>query len=82
MYLLLEVLFCTVIIKILVSLKNATLLFIFYRYKGDISTEQREALLGLLRSQSHESITPEIRRELQHAQCRDIEDQNPKMDET
>lgn len=52
------------------------------RYKGDISSEQREALLGLLRFQSHESITPEVRRELQHAKCRDLEDQVPKMDET
>lgn len=47
------------------------------RYKGDISTEQREALLGLLRKQSHRTITPEIRRELQHAKCRDVEMTEP-----
>lgn len=47
------------------------------RYKGDISTEQREALLGLLRKQSHRTITPEIRRELQHARCRDVEMTEP-----
>lgn len=43
------------------------------RYKSDISTEQREALLGLLKKQSHHTITPEIRRELQHAKCRETE---------
>ncbi|EFN89984.1 bystin [Harpegnathos saltator] len=43
------------------------------RYKSDISSEQKEALLNLLKKQSHHSITSEIRRELQHAKCRDIE---------
>uniref|UniRef100_A0A7G3AD46 Putative cell adhesion complex protein bystin n=1 Tax=Lutzomyia longipalpis TaxID=7200 RepID=A0A7G3AD46_LUTLO len=52
------------------------------RYKNDISSEQKEVLLGLLRKQSHPKLTPEIRRELLAAKCRDIEvpiDQ--KMDE-
>ncbi|CAB3237235.1 unnamed protein product [Arctia plantaginis] len=43
------------------------------RYKADISTEQRDALLELLRKQSHHTITPEIRRELHAAKCRDEE---------
>ncbi|KAK5646280.1 hypothetical protein RI129_004744 [Pyrocoelia pectoralis] len=43
------------------------------RYKADISTEQRETLLELLRAQSHPQITSEIRRELQSAKCRDAE---------
>ncbi|XP_011504521.1 PREDICTED: bystin [Ceratosolen solmsi marchali] len=43
------------------------------RYKSDISSEQKEALLELLKKQSHHTITPEIRRELQAAKCRDIE---------
>lgn len=43
------------------------------RYKGDISSEQREALLALLRAQPHHTITLEIRWELQHATCRDVE---------
>ncbi|KAK6633304.1 hypothetical protein RUM44_003905 [Polyplax serrata] len=64
------------------TLWHQSLLTFVQRYKGDISSEQREALLGLLRFQSHESITPEVRRELQHAKCRDLEDQVPKMDET
>ncbi|XP_012058201.1 PREDICTED: bystin [Atta cephalotes] len=52
---------------------HQALLTFVQRYKSDISSEQKEALLGLLRKQSHHSITPEIRRELQHAKCRDIE---------
>lgn len=47
------------------------------RYKSDISTEQREALLELLKRKSHPTITPEIRRELQAAKCRDIEMSEP-----
>ncbi|XP_077519508.1 bystin [Amblyomma americanum] len=49
------------------------------RYKGDISSEQKEALLVLLRAQPHHSITPEIRWELQHATCRDVEVPEPMM---
>ncbi|CAN7999069.1 unnamed protein product, partial [Ixodes hexagonus] len=47
------------------------------RYKGDISSEQRDALLALLKAQTHHSITPEVRWELQHSQCRDAEVQPP-----
>ncbi|XP_018573901.1 bystin [Anoplophora glabripennis] len=50
------------------------------RYKADISTEQRDALLELLKNQNHHSITAEIRRELQNAKCRDLEDAVPVMD--
>ncbi|XP_029158202.1 bystin [Nylanderia fulva] len=57
---------------------HQALLTFVQRYKSDISTEQKEALLGLLRKQSHHSITPEIRRELQHAKCRDVEVTEPK----
>ncbi|XP_068628638.1 bystin [Battus philenor] len=52
---------------------HQALLTFVQRYKADISTEQRDALLELLRKQSHPTITPEVRRELQSAQCRDIE---------
>ncbi|XP_044267091.1 bystin [Tribolium madens] len=50
------------------------------RYKADISSEQRDRLLELLKKQSHHAITPEIRRELQNAKCRDAETAEPKMD--
>lgn len=52
---------------------HQALLTFVQRYKSDISSEQREALLKLLRYQSHPTITMEIRRELQNATCRDIE---------
>lgn len=52
------------------------------RYKSDISSEQKEALLKLLKKQSHHTITPEIRRELQHAKCRDVEMSEPKPEPT
>lgn len=57
---------------------HQALLTFVQRYKSDISSEQKEALLGLLRKQSHHAITPEVRRELQHAKCRDLEITEPK----
>ncbi|XP_063394151.1 bystin [Cydia fagiglandana] len=59
--------------RMLPVLWHQALLTFVQRYKSDISTEQRDALLELLRKHSHPTITSEIRRELQAAQCRDIE---------
>ncbi|CAK1548565.1 unnamed protein product [Leptosia nina] len=59
--------------RILPVLWHQALLTFVQRYKSDISTEQRDALLELLRKQSHPTITQEIRRELQAAKCRDLE---------
>lgn len=56
---------------------HQSLLTFAQRYKGDISSDQKEALLQLLRSKSHPTITPEIRRELQSAKCRDVETAEP-----
>jgi len=53
------------------------LLVFVQRYKEDISNEQKEALHELLRVHSHPKITAEIRRELQHAKCRDSETAEP-----
>ena len=50
------------------------------RYKTHISSEQKEALLELLKVQFHGKVTPEIRRELQHAKCRDEEMDEPMME--
>lgn len=61
---------------------HQALLTFVQRYKSDISSEQKEALLGLLRHQSHPTITQEIRRELQNAKCRDIETTEPSSMET
>ncbi|XP_076636785.1 bystin [Colletes latitarsis] len=57
---------------------HQALLTFAQRYKSDISSEQKEALLGLLKKKFHRTITPEIRRELQHAKCRDLEITEPK----
>ncbi|XP_070601495.1 bystin [Erythrolamprus reginae] len=43
------------------------------RYKEDLSSEQKEALLELLKCHNHSQISPEIRRELVNSKCRDIE---------
>lgn len=40
------------------------------RYKEDMSSEQKDALLELLRKHSHPGITPDIRRELAESKCR------------
>uniref|UniRef100_A0A2M3Z4Z4 Putative cell adhesion complex protein bystin n=1 Tax=Anopheles braziliensis TaxID=58242 RepID=A0A2M3Z4Z4_9DIPT len=55
------------------TLWHKALLTFAQRYKNDISTEQREALLLLLKKKSHPKITPEIRRELMAGHCRDVE---------
>lgn len=52
---------------------HQSLLTFVQHYKNDISSEQKEALFALLRKQTHFKITPEIRRELQAARCRDEE---------
>lgn len=43
---------------------HQALLVFAQRYKCDMTEEQKEALLDLIRVQSHAMITPEIRREL------------------
>lgn len=59
---------------------HQALLTFVQRYKSDISTDQKERLLELLKKQTHYMITPEIRRELQHAELRDIEMADTSMD--
>lgn len=56
---------------------HQSLLTFVQRYKNDISSEQKDALFGLLRKQQHLKLTPEIRRELQAARCRDVEMAEP-----
>ncbi|XP_026683229.1 bystin [Diaphorina citri] len=56
---------------------HQSLLTFAQRYKQDVSSEQRKALLDLLRAKSHPTITVEIRRELQSAKCRDVELDEP-----
>ena len=55
---------------------QAFLVFV-QRYKQDVSSEQKEALLEILKIHSHPKITDEIRRELKHSRCRDEETAEP-----
>ncbi|XP_059806039.1 bystin [Hypanus sabinus] len=43
------------------------------RYKEDLSSEQKDSLVELLRIHHHPSISPEIRRELVNSKSRDVE---------
>lgn len=56
---------------------HQSLLAFAQRYKEDLSSEQKEALLELLKFHSHPQISPEIRRELQNSKTRDVEGQEP-----
>ncbi|KAL6464191.1 hypothetical protein MHYP_G00265080 [Metynnis hypsauchen] len=58
---------------------HQSLLTLVQRYKADLSSEQKEALLELLKIQNHPQISAEIRRELQNAAARDLEDATPVM---
>jgi essential nuclear protein 1 len=55
---------------------HQALLTFVQRYKSDISTEQKEALLELLKKHGHFEITNEVRRELANAKCRDLENED------
>ena len=56
---------------------HQALLTFVQRYKGHVSSEQRDALIDLCRKQGHYQITPEVRRELVNAKCRDQEADEP-----
>lgn len=61
---------------------HQALLTFVQRYKSDISSEQKEALLELIKKHVHHEITGEIRRELMLARCRDLageEDDNSRQ---
>ncbi|KAL7753889.1 snoRNA-binding rRNA-processing protein [Sorochytrium milnesiophthora] len=49
---------------------HQSLLIFVQRYKQDITPEQKEALLDLIRVRGHPEIGPEIRRELVNSKCR------------
>nr|SVE78831.1 EOG090X058P [Daphnia lumholtzi] len=52
---------------------HQSLLTFCQRYKADLSSEQKEALLQLITVHKHHTLTSEIRRELLHSTCRDEE---------
>uniref|UniRef100_T1JID7 Bystin n=1 Tax=Strigamia maritima TaxID=126957 RepID=T1JID7_STRMM len=49
------------------------LLVLCQRYKEDMSSDQKDMLLDLIKVHSHPTITTEIRRELRNSKCRDAE---------
>lgn len=51
---------------------HQSLLTFVQRYKEDISVEQKEALIQLIRSKFHHEITAEVRREILNSKCRDV----------
>ncbi|XP_013861795.1 bystin [Austrofundulus limnaeus] len=52
---------------------HQSLLTMAQRYKADLASEQKAALLELLKIKTHPQISAEIRRELQNSESRDIE---------
>ncbi|NXV89291.1 BYST protein, partial [Calonectris borealis] len=63
--------------RVLPVLWHQSFLAFAQRYKEDLSSEQKEALLELLKFHSHPQISPEIRRELVNSKTRDVEGQQP-----
>lgn len=59
---------------------HQALLTFVQRYKQDVSSDQKEALLEIIKIHHHHTITEEVRRELMHSKCRDAETAEPKMD--
>ncbi|NXN03917.1 BYST protein, partial [Sylvia borin] len=59
--------------RLLPVLWHQSLLALAQRYKEDLSSEQKEALLELLKFHSHPQLSPEIRRELMNSRTRDVE---------
>ncbi|KAF2353862.1 Bystin, partial [Trinorchestia longiramus] len=51
---------------------HQSLLTFVQRYKNDLSQEQKDALYGLAAYHSHHAITPELRRELENSQTREV----------
>ncbi|RMB99208.1 hypothetical protein DUI87_23941 [Hirundo rustica rustica] len=63
--------------RLLPVLWHQSFLALAQRYKEDLSSEQKEALLELLKFHSHPQISPEIRRELMNSKTRDVEEERP-----
>jgi len=56
---------------------HQALLTFAQRYKQDISSEQKEALLEICKIHHHHTVTDEVRRELLNSKCRDEETAEP-----
>lgn len=60
---------------------HQTLLKFCQLYTRDISSEQREAILDLIKHHTHPQISPEVRKILLRTESRDIEDVQPDFEE-
>ncbi|KAJ8412202.1 hypothetical protein AAFF_G00144690 [Aldrovandia affinis] len=58
---------------------HQSLLTLTQRYKADLASEQKTALLELIKVQPHPQISAEVRRELVHSESRDQETATPIM---
>ncbi|BGP15620.1 hypothetical protein JCM10213_004140 [Rhodosporidiobolus nylandii] len=56
--------------RVMPVLWHQSFLVFVQRYKSDLTAEQKEALLEVLRVKAHHQITPEIRREIVHSVAR------------
>lgn len=65
--------------RVLPVLWHQSLLTLSQRYKADLASEQKAALLELLKNQTHPQVSVEIRRELQNSESRDLETAMPVM---
>ncbi|KAJ3272157.1 hypothetical protein HDV01_005922 [Terramyces sp. JEL0728] len=59
---------------------HQSLLVFAQRYKEDMTPEQKEAILDLLKYKGHHEITAEVRRELQNSVCRGEMKPEPEME--
>lgn len=59
---------------------HQSLLVFAQRYKEDMTPEQKEAILDLLKYKTHHEITAEVRRELQNSVCRGEMKPDPDME--
>lgn len=58
---------------------HQSLLLFAQRYKEDLSKEQKDVILHLIKVKVHEDISPEIQRELESSKCRDSADVEMKL---
>ncbi|CAG8560737.1 12506_t:CDS:2 [Acaulospora colombiana] len=56
--------------RVMPVLWHQSFLVFAQRYKQDLTPEQKEALLGVMKVKTHELITPEIRREIVNSVAR------------
>jgi len=59
--------------RVMPVLWHQCLLIFVQRYKEDITSEQKEALMEVLRKHTHPGITPDVRREIVYSRSRDTE---------